>query len=350
LKIAIITDTHAGARNDSLAMDTHMREFFTDTFFPTLEREGIDTVFHLGDAFDKRKGVNFQTLKSVKDYFFDPCWKKFINLYIVPGNHDTYFKNTNNLNALDLLLDNYNNIQVFYEPLSVTYNHQSILFVPWICDENRERVLKVLEETNAQTCFGHFEIKGFDMHRGMKSESGFDASDFAKFDRVFSGHYHSKNDDGHIHYLGSPYQMTWSDYDDPRGFHIYDTDTGALTFIVNPKQMFNKVYYDDRIEQKFSFKELAGTYVKLIVVHKTDFFKFDKVVDSIQKSGVVELKIIEDKSLDVSDADADETVDVEDTMTLLSAYVDSVDSGTLNPFRLKNTLKTLFVEAQHREK
>ena len=62
---------------------------------------------------------------------------------------------------------------------------------------------------------------------------------------MFSGHFHHKSDDGQIYYLGPPYQIYWNDFDDPKGFHIFDTDTRELERIVNPYTLFSKIFYDD---------------------------------------------------------------------------------------------------------
>jgi DNA repair exonuclease SbcCD nuclease subunit len=350
LKILLLADTHLGVRNDSLVFDAHIREFFTQTFFPYLDAHGIKTVVHLGDVFDRRKYINFQTLKSCRTYFFEPLRDRDVDMLVLPGNHDTYFKNTNDLNSLDLLLREYANIQIVDEPtdwIPDGREQDAILLVPWICPENEAECARAIVTSMSKSCFGHFGINGFEMYRGVAADHGMEANAFASYDRVFSGHFHHKSTAGNIHYLGSPYQMTWSDFGDPRGFHVYETTTGELEFIPNPKVMFNKVFYDDTREQTLvaDAPKYAGTYVKLVVVNKTDFYQFDRVVDALYRAGVQELKIVEEFGDIDTEGLGEDTLDVEDTLTLLSEYVDTVE-GDVDRTRLKNVLKTLYVEAQ----
>ena len=198
---------------------------------------------------------------------------------------------------------------------------------------------------------GHFEISGFEMHGGHFSEHGLDKKEFRKFDTVFSGHYHKKSDDGQIYYLGTPYQMMWSDYNDPKGFHIFDTDTRELERIVNPYTLFEKIYYDD-IEndyKKHDVSKYKEKYVKLIVVNKKDLYQFDLFTDRLLKADAHEVKIIEDFSeLDASNVSDEIVENTEDTMTLLEKYIDELDV-TLDKKRLKNTMKSLYNEAQDLE-
>ena len=112
MKIAIITDQHFGARNDSIHFLDYYEKFYRDTFFPTLDNNGITNLLILGDTFDRRKYVNFLTLKRTKEMFFDELYNRDIKVSMLAGNHDTYFKNTNDVNSVDLLLKQYPNVHV----------------------------------------------------------------------------------------------------------------------------------------------------------------------------------------------------------------------------------------------
>ena len=174
---------------------------------------------------------------------------------------------------------------------------------------------------------------------------------FRRFDTVFSGHFHHKSDDGQIYYLGTPYRITWSDYDDPKGFHIFDTETRELERIINPYTLFTKIYYDDTQEDynNHDFTQYENKYVKLIVVNKKDLYEFDKFVDKLLMADAYEVKIIEDFSeLDASNVSDDIVENTEDTMTLLEKYIDDLDV-TLSKDRLKNTMRNLYTEAQDLE-
>tara|TARA_B100001113_G_scaffold277731_1_gene232377 strand:+ start:34 stop:1095 length:1062 start_codon:yes stop_codon:yes gene_type:complete len=350
MKVALVTDTHFGARSDSLAFDGYFAKFYDEVFFPYLVENDIKTICHLGDIFDRRKYINFNTLKSCKRYFFKQAEDLGIDIHMIPGNHDTYFKNTNDVNSPDLLLGEYNNITLYQEPTEIMLDRHKVLYLPWICGENYDRTMAKIAESDAKTCFGHFEFAGYYLLPGMPNLHGMDTDAFSDFDLVVSGHFHHRHSRGNITYMGNPYEITWSDYKDPRGFALFDTVKGDLEYVNNPFRIFHKVYYDDsdfegsNAISNFDFDSVAGGSVKLIVTKKTDFSKFDSFVDKLYASNLIDLKIIEDFS-EFEDEALGEDIDLEDTMTLLKEYVDVVETD-LDKQRIKNLLQSLYIEAQ----
>jgi DNA repair exonuclease SbcCD nuclease subunit len=71
MKIAILGDCHFGMRGDSLEFHNYYKKFYEEVFFPYLIENNIDTVFQMGDLFDRRKFINFNTLYLARQYFFD---------------------------------------------------------------------------------------------------------------------------------------------------------------------------------------------------------------------------------------------------------------------------------------
>jgi DNA repair exonuclease SbcCD nuclease subunit len=345
LKVAIITDQHFGARNDSIAFLDFFEKFYEQTFFPNLDANNITTVLVLGDTFDRRKYVNFYALDRAKKMFFDKLEERGIRVHMLAGNHDTYYKNTNEVNSPDLLLVEYGNIDVISKPETIVIDGTSICMMPWICPENYQESLDQIKNTKAEICMGHFEIAGFAMHRGMESHDGLAKETFEKFDLVFSGHYHHRSSDKHIHYLGNPYELTWQDYNDPRGFHLFDLDTRELEFICNPYRMFERIEYNDKDADPVDLDslELEQKYVKLVVVNKTDFYKFDKFIQKLYNKGCHEIKIIEDMS-EFQDGEIGEEINLEDTLSVLSHYVDSIETD-VDKEQIKTYMRTLYTEA-----
>jgi DNA repair exonuclease SbcCD nuclease subunit len=345
LKVAIITDQHFGARNDSIAFLDFFQKFYDNTFFTVLDDNNITTVLILGDTFDRRKYVNFYALDRAKKMFFDKLEERGIRVHMLAGNHDTYYKNTNEVNSPDLLLVEYGNIDVISKPETIVIDGTPICMMPWICPENYQESLDHIKNTKAEICMGHFEIAGFAMYRGMESHDGLAKETFEKFDLVFSGHYHHRSSDQHIHYLGNPYELTWQDYNDPRGFHLFDISTRELEFICNPYRMFERIEYDDKGKDPIDLDvvELEQKYVKLVVVNKTDFYKFDKFIQKLYNKGCHEIKIIEDMS-EFQDGEIGEEINLEDTLSVLSHYVDSIETD-VDKEQIKTYMRTLYTEA-----
>jgi DNA repair exonuclease SbcCD nuclease subunit len=346
MKVALITDIHFGARNDSITFLDFFEKFYQNVFFPTLDKNNINTVLILGDTFDRRKYVNFYALDRAKKMFFDELERRGIRVHMLAGNHDTYFKNTNDVNSPDLLLNEYANIDVISKPETIIIDGVSICMIPWICADNYSECVDHMKSTKAEICMGHFEIAGFAMYRGMESHDGLSKETFDKFDMVFSGHYHHKSDDKQIYYLGNPYELTWQDYNDPRGFHLFDLDTRNLDFIRNPYRMFERIEYDDKDKEPFDLdkSDLTGKYVRLVVVNKTDYYKFDKFIQKLYNKGCQDIKVVEDMS-EFSDGDLDdENINLEDTLSVLGHYVDSIETD-MDKEKIKTYMRSLYTEA-----
>jgi DNA repair exonuclease SbcCD nuclease subunit len=347
MKVALITDQHFGARNDS----NHFLDFyekFYNLFFLELDDRNIDTVLILGDTFDRRKYVNFYSLHRAKSMFFDRLKVRNIQVYMLVGNHDTYYKNTNEVNSPELMLQDYDNITVINDPKTIEVAGVKICMMPWICSENYEASMKELKDTESTICMGHFEIQGFQMYRGAPSNEGLEPRVFDKFDTVFSGHYHHKSSYKNIHYLGNPYELTWQDYDDPRGFHIFDLKTSEIEFIKNPYEMFHKIFYDDKKDDMKTIQEMnlspySATYVKIVVVNKTNPYLFDMLVNKLYQVNPIDVTITEDFT-DIEDLDEVNVDQAEDTTSILNRYVDNLTTN-LDKDKLKHIFKELYVEA-----
>lgn len=342
-KIAIITDTHFGARGDSLPFLDYQKIFLDKVFFPYLKEHKIKTIFHLGDLVDRRKYINFNTARRMREDFLDLC--KDYDVTIIVGNHDVYHKSTNEINALHELLRSYTNIKVIAEPTE----ENGMLFLPWINPENKEASMDMIAKTKAQLCFGHLELSGFEISRGQIMEHGMAASIFDKFDMVFSGHYHRKSTKGNIHYLGSCFEMTWADHGDPKGFHIFDVEKRKLAFIENPYSLFTKILYNDEGKEKSDLKKqldnqyATSVYCKVIVEKKINPYLFDYFIAEVEKKNPIDLKIVEAQEVFSQNNAPIEKVD--DTLTILKKSVHESELSS-NKKQLENLMVDLFNQAQ----
>jgi DNA repair exonuclease SbcCD nuclease subunit len=354
-RICLLGDTHIGARNDSQAFHDHFEKFYGEVFFPYLEANNIDTVVQFGDIFDRRKHINFASLSRSKKYFFEPLRELGITMHVFVGNHDTAFKNTNEVNSPDLLLGEYNNIHVYSEPEDIILGETKITLLPWVCTDNYDQCIDHIKTTDSQILFGHLELAGFEMHRGAMSDHGqFDTELLSKFDIVCSGHFHHRSSRGNIHYLGTPYEMSWSDYNDPKGFHIFDTQTRELEYIRNPYEMFQKWFYDDTAWLDFDemsnidYAKASGCYVKVVVKNKTNPQWLEMYIEKLEKAGAIDIQVIEDV-LNLNLENTDDIIDeAEDTLTILRKVVDSVETN-VSKKELDSFLTTLYSEALHQE-
>lgn len=334
MKVALLNDTHIGARNDSKVFLEHQRKFFNDVFFPALEEHQVDTVLHLGDIFDRRKFINFATLKASKEFLFDPLHQKNITMHAILGNHDTAFTTTNEVNSLDLLLSEYDNIRIYEnDPVELEFDSTKIIMCPWIIKDTYASSMEVIKRSNAHILMGHFDIKGFEMMKGIVSEHGIDHKEFKQFEAVYSGHYHHPSNYSNVRYLGAQYEMNWSDYGSTRGFYLLDTVTRELTFIENDNRIYHKLDYDDSdltIDEinDLDVSILENCFVKVIVKNRSNPYLYDLFLERLNESGAADVKSVED-SLNLSDVgvDVDQMMeDTKDTKDILHSYIDSVDT------------------------
>lgn len=343
MQIALITDTHFGARGDHAAFDKHFKKFYDECFFPKIDERGIRNVIHLGDMFDRRKYINYLTLNNCREYFFDPLHQRKIKLDVIVGNHDVFYKNTNSINSPELLLSDYDNISPYSDPVELTYAGLDILMLPWICADNYNDVMGMIKDTRAQVCFGHLELAGFQMYKGQVNDHGFDSKLFERFDLVCTGHFHHRSSSGNIHYLGNPYELTWADYEDPRGFHIFDTETRELEFIQNPNRMFHKIFFNKDYNIG-DYSHLKDVFVKVIVQNRDVQAKFDMLIDKLEKASVADLQVVDDHMHQDLVDDNEIIEDAEDTLTILSKFCEQLETQT-DKARLDKLLRNLYNEA-----
>ena len=340
MKVCVISDTHYGFKKSSKLFHNYFELFYKNVFFPTLEKYGITTVIHMGDVFDSRKNIDFWGLDWTRRVILEPLSK--YEVHVIVGNHDTFHRNSNEINSPALLLEHYKNIKVYSNPTEILLNKLKVLFVPWINSENQEKTLKMINDTDASVVFGHLELSGFRVSSSIVMEHGMSPNVFDKFKRVFTGHYHTRSDNGKVFYLGNPYEMFWSDVKDTRGFTIFDTDTLEHIPINNPHRLFYNIYYEDTPHQTFNATQYENKIVKVIVRKKTDPTQYEKFIDKLYAVNVAELKIVE--NFELTESETFEAFESENTLSILNRYIEESEVN-LNKTLIQEILQEVYQEA-----
>ena len=351
MKVAILNDTHCGVRNSSDIFLKYQERFYSEIFFPYLKEHNIKNILHLGDYYEHRKFVNFKALNQNRKVFLEPLRDNDITMDIIPGNHDVFYKNTNELCSLKELLGYFtSNVNIIMKPTVLDYDGLGVAVVPWINNANYKEYTDFIANCKAPMLGAHLELLGFDMYKGMPNPHGMTADLFKRFEMVMSGHFHTKSSKGNVHYLGSQMEFTWSDVNDPKFFHILDTETRELTPVRNPITMFEKIVYnDEKIDyNNIDVEQYKHKFIKVLVVNKTDLYQFDKFIDRLQNVETYELKIAENFEEFLGESVDDEKVNLEDTKDLLDTYVEAVETD-LDKDHIKLKLRELYTEAQNLE-
>jgi DNA repair exonuclease SbcCD nuclease subunit len=307
--------------------------------------------------------MNFLTLFQAKRFFFNHLRDNDIEYHVIAGNHNTYYKNTNEVNSLDLLLREYPNIHIYDNDMTeISFGATRIALVPWLCEENHDRIMSDLAKSKAQVLLGHFEINGFEMMRGHVCTHGLDRKIFKNFEFVGSGHFHHPSQDGNIAYLGAPLEMDWSDYDGRRGFHILDTKTREWEHIPNPKPVFVMLNYDDgemtpEDLDDLDFTLLKQCFVRVIIKNRDNPKLFDKFLRMIEQAGVADLKTVENPKLvrrELKKKDGENEDDPigdvgdlanKDTRTIINDYIEQTVDENSEHEPLKRILQEVYDES-----
>ena len=353
MRICLLGDTHFGIRGDSKVFHEYYEKFYSETFFPILEKKGVRTIVQLGDLFDRRKYVNFFTLTESRRYFFDQCEKRGITLHALIGNHDIFWRESLDVNSPDLLLKDYKNIHLWSKPGTLEIDGIKFDMIPWICKENEQEVFEFIKNSSSPICLGHFELAGFPFMRGVESHDGIDCKFLSSYNHVYSGHFHTRSQNNNVTYIGTPYELFWSDYKDPKVFGIIDTENLKIDYVQNPHRMFYKINYDDAkltMEDILAipYEKYTNAYVKVVVLNKQNPYLFDRMLDGLYKINPVDVTIVEDFT--VAEETTEEIVDqAQDTITILSNYIDSQTLNISDTNKLKTLMRELYVEALSQE-
>lgn len=328
MKVLILCDTHWGVRGDNPNFYDYQKKFLDNVVFPYIKRFDIKRMFHLGDLVDNRKTMNYQTLTRMREDFLDPLAALNIETDWIPGNHDSFYRNNININAMKEFVttgkvyDGVENIQL---------GNASVCVVPWICSDRYEHDTKQIRESTSQYCFGHLELKGFPNNNGLSSVGGEDRVLFNQFDKVLSGHFHKRSRQDNVHYLGSCFQSSWSDFGDYRGMSVFDTDTGDITYYRNPYAIFKVVEFDGISDIEAS--ALKGTYCRLVIREALKEPALKEAVKKIEDCGVINLTI-DDSSIMIA-ASPEKPQEGESLHSLIMRHIDSLQLDDLSKVREK---------------
>lgn len=342
MKVCLLTDTHAGVRNNSSVFMEHQIQFFEQVLFPYVQQNNIKHMIHLGDVFDRRKDTNNYAIHEWDDRVFAKWESLFEKVHIIIGNHDTYFKNTNSINTPQRFLSQYKKFQFYVDPCEQSLYGVDTLILPWICESNASIAANLIESSDASLVLGHLEVVGSPMFRGIENiDRGFEPSVFGKFKKVLSGHFHIKSHQKNIHYLGSPYATTWAEALDSRGFHVLDTDTLKLTFVENPHNPFVYVEYDE--SEMPEPPQVKNKVVKVLIKKKESESKFLQFLESLEAQSPAEINVTEQKPVADLQVSVDENLDL---FSLMDLYVDNCQFDS-SKSDLKKMLRELYDEALH---
>jgi len=233
--IGVVGDIHLGINENKPLFNLYQKKCITH-IYNEFNMKGIKDIIYLGDIFDKRYSISVKTLKQANDIFDNR-----FNQHFLLGNHDVTYKNSNELNSVELILGKKNNVVVNL-PEEIEIGGKKILLVPWINKTNLNQSTEIINDSTADYLLGHLELNGFEMIKGIISRTGqFKSTLLKHFKHVITGHFHNYSQRKNITYLGAVCEMTWNDFGVDKYAGMIDTDTDTLHLIEIPYKLYDTI-------------------------------------------------------------------------------------------------------------
>lgn len=346
MKIILLADLHIGAKQGAQVMIDHQKKFF-DFMFDYIDKNNIDTIIQLGDANDGRKYANYKVINFAYECLYDVLESRKITYHTLIGNHDVFYKETLDITSSNLLLRNYKYIHVHDQPTTLCFDNVTFDIIPWICNDNQQQCLDYIANSTSDYCCGHFAINQFPVFGSVLYQEGHDRALFKHYKQVFSGHFHTRSHQANISYIGTPYQLTWSDANTSNGFVVFDTQTLTWEYIDNPDRYYYYVTYDDSNPTNTTnvdLLNLENSYVKLIVNSKSKPFLFNNFINRIFGKHPADVKIIDQQLIDLSNKTiVKQDGQVKQTIDLITDYINN--SEVTDKQQLITLMQSLYNEA-----
>jgi DNA repair exonuclease SbcCD nuclease subunit len=338
VKRILVTDTHLGYKK---ANDFYLEKTFElfEDIGQYAEEHDIKELIHLGDFFDNRKHMSLKTLSYAQRIALN--LQRFERSYLILGNHDLFYKDRYVPNSHQLF-DSMSHVEVVNEPTKVG----NILLVPWVVDgDEYGNFGDAIAESTATFCAGHWEINGAKMNvSGRPAEnSAWNFSDFQKFDKTFSGHFHTIGEYTHnVTYLGSPFHMDFNDAG-MRGWYVFDDETGDLEFIEwnkAPKYVKWKALPDNIVQGEFT-----GQVVKVIFEKDYGTTVNNEIINDVQNTNPHQMFVEYAFSSGMADGSVDEEVTL---MGAQEVHRDFIEKAEV-PEHLNKKLMVKMIEQMYGE-
>jgi len=304
----IITDTHLGSHKFSDIWHNVTFNFFKNVI-DTCVRKNVKTILHLGDWHDTRKQINILTL-AISYEILDMIEDAGLELIIVLGNHDIYYKDSSKIHSL-MFFELFDNVKI----IDSTTELDDSLLAPWLYNP------AYIKSSEYKYLFGHLEINGFNIAGSTPFKgANLEYTDLENYDLVLTGHFHTPSTKGNIIYMGAPYHLTFNDVGSVRGYYTLIND--KLEFVLyDDAPKYVKLFTDNKIVPS----TITGNVVKLIFDRDYGKLENEKLIDEIQMHNPMELTV-DFSNINVIASDLKlEDIQVKDNKEILLEYIDKLD-------------------------
>jgi DNA repair exonuclease SbcCD nuclease subunit len=337
METVVFADLHFQKPSWGYATDYALKKFFHQQFWPLIKKRNIHRIIQLGDFTHDKKTINKQTADLIGECFTLPAQDLDLDVILICGNHDAYFRDKNNINSLRTLFRNTGFTIVDTE----VEKFNNSVYIPWGFDPKMYP---------AKYAFGHFEIKGFEYQKGITCNSGSEQSDFGFFERVLAGHFHRKNAIGNTMYLGSVIALDFGEVDSEHGFAIFDDETGNFEFIKTEIEVFKKIIYKpgntDYLKEDFKDKVISIT-----VLDSENKEEYNKFLEFIYSQKPIDVRIVSLEGELKNIMNIENVEGIENILSLSKKYIDGMElSKPMDNRTLYEIYERIYKEAIVNEK
>ena len=340
-------DLHIGIRKDCEWVFNYQYEALKK-ITDYAKENGISTILSTGDFFDVRNSISQVTMHRVRTQIM-PLFDG-LHIIAIVGNHDMKHREKIQPNSLTEMLGFYGNVTIVEEATTLMPHGVPIDFIPWMCDENTAQTHEFIKNSKSKYCLGHFELSGYYFYKGLKS-SGESADFLKKYERIYSGHYHTISSGGNVQYVGTPYTLTTGDADDVRGVWELSYDGKQLTHVFLENDVMNHVRltFDADTFDATTAPNFAGKHVEITVINRqsskqrmdTAILEELLIDNNVQSIKIIDTINYEDAGFSISDVD----IDVKDNKTLVTEYIDALTIDESDKKMAKKLFNEMYIEA-----
>lgn len=339
MKLGLLTDIHVGKYGNSSIIWTWIRDFLIEAH-NIFKDEDVQRIYILGDTFDNVNNLDARILNDFKDIVKQ--YTELFELVFIVGNHDMPYKDSRYKEFTTTFLEDMNNVTVVTE---VIKDDLGIVCSPYIVNDKDINKIKKFSK-DSDILFGHFAINGFKYTESSIPESkGLGISLFKGYSIVLSGHFHMRQNNKNVTYLGTGIPLKWDEASTEHGIHTFDTETSELKFIdLEHLSMFKKIEIDDVENFSCNDEDFRG---KILNVRFKGNVDPDKKKEISNKLGELAFrtKILSDKQVVVKDG-VEEEIDLDNIPQVINQWVKKYCPENLDKKTLSKTLEDISKEAE----
>jgi len=330
--IAAFTDLHFGMKNNSREHNMQCEQFLL-WFIEQAQKQGCKTCVFLGDWHHVRSAINISTLNySVAGLRLLSA--AFDDVFFIIGNHDLYFRDKLEIHSIPYIQE-FDNIHLI-DKITTVGDHT---FVPWLVGDEWKKVTEI----STPYIWGHFELPRFKMNAmvEMPDHGQLNGGHFRKQKYVFSGHFHKRQIQGNVHYIGNAFPHNYSDvWDDDRGMMFWQKNQEPRYQTWPQAPRYRVLSLEDLLYDPAKYLK-PENHVRVQIPRDFDYLDMTFLRDVLQASWPTSELAFQTAASDEVSQLQDEEIDFQSVDTIVISHLNSIESKTIDCKKLVEIYQSL---------